>query len=110
MDLTLDEQRVDHGADIVDHDIAEYLCLAGFRIDLDLADMAAVGEACLVRGNDRGGGEPIFRLIRNARGNVASARHLFDADRAVSSGDAKGAGVKLDRSEERRVGKAARSR
>src|SRR5947209_18865920 len=96
MDLTLDEQRVDDGADIVDHDIAEYLCLAGFRIDLDLADMTAVGEACLMRGNDCGGGEPIFRLIGNARGNMASARHLFDANRAVGSGDAKGAGVKLD--------------
>ena len=43
-DLALECQFIDDGADIVDDDIAQRLGRAGFGIDLDLADMAAVRE------------------------------------------------------------------
>src|SRR6516164_639577 len=44
MDLAFECQLIDDGADIVDDDIAQHLGGAGLGIDLDLADMAAVGE------------------------------------------------------------------
>jgi len=44
MDLAFERQFIDDGADIVDDDIAQRLGRAGFGIDLDLADMAAVRE------------------------------------------------------------------
>ena len=44
MDLAFECELVDDGADIVDDDIAQRLGRAGFGIDLDLADMAAVRE------------------------------------------------------------------
>ena len=45
-DLALQQQRVDHGADVVDHAVAHDLDLAGFRVDLDLADVAPFGKFC----------------------------------------------------------------
>ena len=46
MELTLDDHRVDHAADVVDRDVGEKLDNAGARIDLDLGDMRAarIGE------------------------------------------------------------------
>ena len=44
MDLACKRERVDDRTDIVDDDIAQYPGSAGLGIDLDLADMAAVGE------------------------------------------------------------------
>ena len=43
-DLALEQQRIDHGADVVDHAVFHDLDLAGLRIDLDLADVHAVRE------------------------------------------------------------------
>ncbi len=42
--LTLDQQRIDQGAEVVDHVVAHDLDDAGVGIDLDLRDVAAVGE------------------------------------------------------------------
>jgi hypothetical protein len=50
MDLALEQHRVEHGADVVDHAVAHDLDLAGLRVDLDLADVAAVGEVLDLRG------------------------------------------------------------
>src|SRR5580692_9777719 len=44
MDLALDDHRIDHGAEIVDRGPGSDLGIAGFGIDLDLADMAAGRE------------------------------------------------------------------
>ena len=41
MDLTLDDHRVQHHADIVDGGVCDESQLAGIRIDLDLGDMTA---------------------------------------------------------------------
>ena len=43
-DLSVQQQRIDHGADVVDHAVAHDLDRAGLRIDLELADVAAVGK------------------------------------------------------------------
>ena len=51
--------RVDHAPDVVDHRVAHHAHRAGLRVDLDLADVAAVGE------RDRG---------RRERGRLAEAR------------------------------------
>jgi len=48
MDLALEAGRVHHRADVVDHGIAVELDLAGLGIDLDLADVAAVGIGVLL--------------------------------------------------------------
>ena len=48
MDLALEPDRVDHRADIVDHGVAIDVDVAGLGIDLDLADMAAVGIGVLL--------------------------------------------------------------
>ena len=48
MDLALEADRVDHRADIVDHDVADDLERAGIGVDLDLADMAAIGIGVVV--------------------------------------------------------------
>ena len=44
MGLAVDDHRVDRAADIVDGGVAHDLDGAEFRVDLDLADMAAVRE------------------------------------------------------------------
>ena len=43
MELAVDQQRVDHVPDIVDRGIAHEVDRAGLLVDLDLADVAAVG-------------------------------------------------------------------
>ena len=44
MDLALEQQRIDDDAGIVDADVARDPHVAGVGIDLDLADVAAIGE------------------------------------------------------------------
>ena len=44
MDLAFDQKRVDHRADVVEHPVTDDIRLTGARIDLDLGDMAAIGE------------------------------------------------------------------
>ena len=47
MHLARQQQRVDDGAEIVDHQIAHDLDQPGFGVDLDLADMTAVRKGRL---------------------------------------------------------------
>jgi len=42
MDLAMQQQRIEHGADVVDHAVAHDLDLAGVLLDLELADVATV--------------------------------------------------------------------
>ena len=41
--LTLDDQRVDDGAEIIDRDVFHHLDHAGLGVELDFADVASVG-------------------------------------------------------------------
>ena len=71
-DLAFHQQRIDDGADVVDHAVAHDLDDAGFRLDLDLADVAAIGEIVDTEIKYRGGDEarlhPFRQLGRNGRG------------------------------------------
>ena len=43
--LALDDHRVDHGAAVLDHRVAEHVDLAGLRIDLDVGGVHGAREA-----------------------------------------------------------------
>ena len=49
MDLSFDHHLVDDIAHVIDGGVADHIDLAGFGIDLDLADMAAIGKGHLGR-------------------------------------------------------------
>jgi hypothetical protein len=55
-DLTLEQQRVHDGADVIDDAVAQDLDLAGLLVDLELADMAAVWKVLLLAA-ERGAGD-----------------------------------------------------
>ena len=77
MDLAFERQLVDDGADIVDDDIAQHLRRAGLGIDLDLADMATVGE---VRDLGRKAGDLVesgFEPLRQPRRHIGRRSHLL---------------------------------
>ena len=89
MRLAMQDHRVDRAADIVDRGVADDLDRAGLGVDLDLADLRAVGEAGdrkrLVR--DRGERPP---QIRRQDPCVRPRRcDLEEADCPVGAGDPK---------------------
>src|ERR1700757_1617571 len=43
--LSCEQQRVDHNAEIIDHQIAQNVDMPGIRLYLDLADMTAIGKS-----------------------------------------------------------------
>src|SRR6266540_644058 len=97
MDLTFDDHRVDHRAEIVDRRPAYDLRDAGLGIDLDLADVAACREGeigRIVEGTlleprlDLRGGE----LMRN----VCGKRHLPKSHFLVGALDREGTILELD--------------
>ena len=97
MQLALNNDRVDHGAEVVDGGVFHHLDHAGLGIDLDLADMTAVGKRRGARAVahvlhvERGGGA--FRQV-DARAQLG--REVHDADLRVGSGDHKAAARELD--------------
>src|SRR5690606_40904938 len=50
--------RIDDCADVVDHRVADDVHGTGLAVDLDLADVAAVGEVLHLCGIDGGGDQP----------------------------------------------------
>ena len=50
MGLTVDDQRVHRPAHIIDRGVTDNLDKTHFRIDLDFAHVAAIGEARLIHG------------------------------------------------------------
>src|SRR5215831_10843178 len=86
VDLTLERQRIDHRADVVDHDVRGQPDLARLGIDLDLADVTAcrVGERRrrvrpgLVEAGFDAGRQPLDAERR--------FRHLLERHRAVGTG------------------------
>ena len=92
MRLAVQDQRIDRAADIVDRGIADDLDLAGIGIDLDLADLRAIGKA-----RDRQGlvGDAGKRSVQSGRQVVAlhgGGGDLEEADLAVGAGDPEAAG------------------
>src|SRR2546425_10853291 len=75
MDLALEQQRVDGAAEIVDDGVALNYDVAGIGIDLDLDDVAAVGEGLSWRCAVRRRIEPGFHAPRQFRGIARRLRH-----------------------------------
>ena len=86
MDLSRQGQGIDHGADIVDHEVADEVDGARVRVDLHLADVAAVRPGVLLR-RERPG---LVESRLQARGKLGrlegGAGHLRDRDGPVRPG------------------------
>ena len=91
MDLPLEQQWIERGAEVVHHRIVHDLQRAGVGIDLELADMATVGEGV---GRRRAGERVVqaWRLtLRDMTGVPGCLRHLEQTHRAVGADDCEGA-------------------
>src|SRR4029077_13532571 len=78
-------------AEIVDHQVAQDLDMPGLGLDLDLADMTAIGKGRLRRRVMAGFGKAWLdtgSLLRRIEGG---ARHLLDTEPAVGAADGKDA-------------------
>ena len=88
MQLAVDDQRIDDGAEIVDAGIFHDLDDAGVRIDLDFGDVAAVGIGRGARAvADVGDVERLRRVGRRLRAAVQLLRQLHDRDGAIGADD-----------------------
>ena len=76
VDLAVQQQRIEHGADIVDHAVAHDLDLAGFLVDLEFADVAAVRIIVDRRGVDGGGEQAGLHAFRKF-GGIERRRRRF---------------------------------
>src|SRR5262249_21821608 len=75
MDLALEQERVDGAAEIVDDGVALNCDGAGIGIDLDLDDVAAVGEGLSWRHAVMRRIEPRLHACRQFRGIARRLRH-----------------------------------
>ena len=87
MDLTLDDHRVQHDADIVDGSVCDESQLTGVRIDLDLGDMTAArkGEVHRIEESDlfEAGLQDLER--KAARREIGRTRDLAECHAAVGT-------------------------
>ena len=96
MCLAMQDQRVDRSPDIIDRGIADDLHPACFRIDLNLADVRAVGEAS---DRQRLVGNAVQRALQflgQARVCLRGPGDFEDADLAVGSGHSVLASIEFD--------------
>ena len=93
----LDDEGIDHSADVVDGVIRNELDCARFRIDLELADVRSIGEREVRRIVERALVQARFEgLEREAVRDVCRARHLVEAHGAVGARDLEPACLELD--------------
>ena len=85
MDLAFHEQRIDHPADVVDDGVADDLQHAGVLVDLDLADLAAVGKRHRGRCERRRLAEAGLHA-RRLLGLVGGAGHLGEGHAPIGAG------------------------
>ena len=96
MDLALEQQRIDHRAEIVDDGVALDLHVAGIGIDLDLGDVAAVGKRFGGGRPCMSGVEPRLHAGRQLRWIARRRRDREQIDAPVGADDAKLALAELD--------------
>ena len=84
MHLAVHDHRIDRAPDIVDRGVAHDLHHAGLGIDLDLADMAAIGERREVHGLVADAVQAA-QVVRQIVALHRRGRDLEDADRAVGA-------------------------
>ena len=83
VDLAMQQHRIEHRADIVDHRVAGDLDRAGIAIDLDFADVASVRIVLHVGAIDRGRGQTALHVLRQFRRIRRGARDLRHGQRPV---------------------------
>ena len=96
MELALDQQRVDHVADIVDRGVADDLDLAGVGVDLDLADVAAVRIGAFAAREGAGFEQAGLGAARQPRRHERGAGDLDEAYGLIGAGDREAAGLEFD--------------
>ena len=87
VDLAFQANWVHHCADIVDHDVADDLDRTGIGVDLDLANVAAIGIGVVVGGEGSRLVEPAFEAKREAAGLERGLGNIGDANASVGAGD-----------------------
>jgi len=85
-DLSLQQQRIDDGADVVHDAVAHDLHFAGLLIDLELADVAAVGEILHRRKIGRGRDQPDIHVFRQPSSAPSPPSLHPDGERPVGLG------------------------
>src|SRR5258707_13206273 len=88
MDLALEQERVDGAAEIVDDGVALDYDAAGMGIDLDLGDVAAVGEGLSWRYAVMRRVEPRLHACRPFRGIARRLRHRENIEAEIGAGHA----------------------
>src|SRR5262245_53836316 len=88
MDLALKKKRVDGAPEIVDDGVALDYNDAGIGIDLDLDDVAAVGEGLSWRHAVMRRIEPRLHARQQLRGIARSLRHRENIEAEISAGHA----------------------
>src|SRR5947208_11566740 len=86
MDLALEQQRIDGAAEIVDDGVALDYDAAGIGIDLDLGDVAAVGEGLSWRYAVMRRVEPRLHARRQFRGIARRLRHRENIEAEIGAG------------------------
>ena len=89
MDLALEQERVDGAAEIVDDRVALDCDAAGIGIDLDLGDVAAVGEGLSWRYAVMRRVQPRLHSRRQFRGIARRLRHRENVEAEIGAGHAK---------------------
>ncbi len=88
MDLALDDHRVDHRADIIDHTVAGDRHGPGIGVSLDFGDMGAVGKGEIPRVVERGFGRAgLQALVRVVMRDVRALGHRGERHGTVGAGD-----------------------
>src|SRR6516162_9802368 len=95
-DLSLQQQRIDDRADVVHDAVADDLDLAGVLVDLELADVAAVGEVLHRRGIGRGRDQTHVHALGKPRRLHRLLRDVLDGQRAIGLGAGEHAVGKVD--------------
>src|SRR5262249_10950294 len=88
MDLALEQERVDGASEIVDDGVALDCHDAGIGVDLDLDDVAAVGEGLSWRYAVMRRIEPRLHARRQFRGIARRLRHRENIEAEVGAGHA----------------------
>src|SRR5438876_9794819 len=88
MDLALEQERVDGAAEIVDDAIALDYDAASIGIDLDLGDVAAVGEGLSWRHSVMRRVESRLHASRQFRGIARRLRHRENIEAEIGAGHA----------------------
>ena len=95
MELALDQQRVDHVADIVNRGVADEAHLAGVGVDLDLADVAAVRIGAFAAREGAGFEQAGLGAARQPRRHERGAGDLGEAYGLIGAGDREAAVLRI---------------